>query len=517
MESIRMLWAEAQALEQANQWQQARRLYESIVDKEPYHVPARLRLSRFEEFADRYLESKQHLWRAVDAVRDHANTRNAGYVTARLLEFAEELEVGALIMSLDWSDSHVIRQSPSLAQHLWLAGRYEEALRFIEAVRRHIPAHALLSYTRANVLRYLGDMRAAEDDYEAAIALAPEFADAHWSLATHSKANPPTCRVARIRAALEKHPAGSSEQAHLYYALFREHDAADEPSAAWDALSRGAAIMRGRVAFDAERQSLRLRRWMQTRLDDLEPTTDQKPVPIFVVGLPRSGTTMLDRMLGNHAQVASLGERNDFSAAVSEASNHFFSTLAAADYGDWIWELDLARAGHLYLQRLRALGTAKAFIVDKNPQNLFNIPLILRSLPGARIICVHRNPMDVCFSNLKELFQGGAYPYSYDQKHLADHFRMARDWMSFWQRSAPRSTFKVQYEELIADPARIMADVQNFLGLAFQAGLHDLTLNASPVATASSAQVREGVHSRNVDAWERYAEQLQPLRETLGV
>ena len=155
--------------------------------------------------------------------------------------------------------------------------------------------------------------------------------------------------------------------------------------------------------------------------------------------------------------------------------------------------------------------------MDKNPQNLFNIPLILRSLPGARIICVHRNPMDVCFSNLKELFQGGAYPYSYDQKHLADHFRMARDWMSFWQRSAPRSTFKVQYEELIADPARIMADVQSFVGLAFQAGLHDLTLNASPVATASSAQVREGVHSRNVDAWERYAEQLQPLRETLGV
>src|SRR6188472_216491 len=188
MDSIAALWSRAQALEQQKGWDEARAVYESIVTREPLHVPARLRLSRFEQFADHYLESKQHLWRAVDSAREHGNTRNIGHVTARLLEFAEEQEVGALIESVSWSDQHVIRQSPALAQHLWLAGRYTEALKFLDAVQSRVPAHPLLIYTRANVLRYLGNMEAAEREYEACIALAPAFADAHWSLSTHSKA-----------------------------------------------------------------------------------------------------------------------------------------------------------------------------------------------------------------------------------------------------------------------------------------------------------------------------------------
>lgn len=517
MDSISGLWNRAQALEQAGQWQQAKGLYESIVASEPHHVPARLRLSRFEQFADRYLESKQHLWRAVDAVREHSNTRNIGHVTSRLLEFAEEQEVAALILAANWSDPNVIRQSPSLAQHLWLAGQYNEALRFLDAMKPHVPAHPLLSYTRANVLRYLGDMEGAGSEYEACLALSPAFPDAHWSLATHSRARPPLARIARIEAALGQHPDGSVEQAHLCYALFREYDAADQTAEAWSALSRGAAIMRNRVRFDAERESARLRQWTARKAPEIDADADEQPAPIFIVGLPRTGTTLLDRMLSNHPSVTSLGERNDFAAVISETGDHFFSSLASADHGDWLWDLGFSRAGHLYRQRMRMAAPDASHVVDKNPQNLFNIPLILRALPGARILCVQRNAMDACFSNLKELFQGSAYPYSYALSDLADHFLRARDWMNYWQRTAPRSVLKVQYEDLVSEPARTMSGVQNFLGLQVQADLHEITRNTSPVATASSSQVREGVHVRNVEAWRRYEEQLQPLRERLGL
>ena len=438
MDSIAALWTRAQALEQRKSWDEARAVYESIVGREPMHVPARLRLSRFEQFADHYLESKQHLWRAVDSVREHANTRNIGHVTARLLEFAEEQEVAGLIESVNWSDQHVRRQSPALAQHLWLAGRYAEALRFLDAVQSHVPPHPLLTYTRANVFRYLGQMDAAEREYEAAIALSPSFPDAHWSLSTHSKSTPPGARVERIRSALTAHPPASVEQAHLYYALFREHDAADQTDQAWAALAAGAAIMRSRSQYDPEREAARLRTWLHAKASVDGGEDDETLKPIFVVGLPRTGTTLLDRMLSNHPSVVSLGERNDFSAAVSETGNHFFGSLASADYGSWIWDLDAPRAGRLYLHRLRMFAPEACHVIDKNPQNLFNLPLILKALPDARILCVKREPMDACFSNLKELFQGGAYPYSYSLDHLASHYRQASSWIDYWQRIAPQ-------------------------------------------------------------------------------
>ena len=124
MQPISESWDRARQLEEQGSWDQARSLYEAILAREPLHVPARLRMSRFEQFADRYLAAKEHVQRAADAIRGRHGTRLVGYVTARLLEFAEEGEVASTILSLDWSDPDVIRQSPVLAQHLWLAGRY---------------------------------------------------------------------------------------------------------------------------------------------------------------------------------------------------------------------------------------------------------------------------------------------------------------------------------------------------------------------------------------------------------
>ena len=195
LQSHRELWARAQLCEERGVSGEARSLYETILSNEPGHVPARLRMARLELLADNYLAAKQHVRRAADAVREHSSTRHMGYVTARLLQFAEETAVASLIKAADWSDPNIIRQSAVLAQHLWLAGDYQGTLSFLDAMARHMPAHPLLIFTRANVHRYLGDMQAAEKDYEACLALSPDFPDAHWALATHSKAQPPLARV----------------------------------------------------------------------------------------------------------------------------------------------------------------------------------------------------------------------------------------------------------------------------------------------------------------------------------
>jgi hypothetical protein len=492
-------------------WDEARSLYEAVLADEPHHVPARLRMARFEQLADRYLEAKEHLLRAADAVRESSSTRHIGYVTARLLEFAEEPTAVALIESVDWSEPHVISQSAVLAQHLWLAGDYQGALRFLDAMANHVRAHPLLIFTRANVYRYLGDLQAADREYEVCLALSPDFADAHWALATHSKAQPPLARVKRILEALSRVQLGSIEQAHLFYALFREYDAADHREEAWWALSSGADIMSRRVAFDSQLEASGLEALMQLPVSRPTAVRDGGIVPIFIVGMPRTGTTLLDRILSNHVSVRSLGERNDFSAAVSEASGRFFRSPLQGYCSQSLRDLDFETVGRLYEQRLRRLAASGRYLIDKNPQNLLNLPLILQALPAARVLCLERDPVDACFSNLKELFQAGAYPYSYALNDLADHCLRVRRWVRHWQVSAPRSVRVVSYEDLVGSPERTTEQVLDFLGIDLQEGLHEITRNSAPVATASSSQVREGIHQRGVGAWKRYERQLQPL------
>lgn len=507
--SNRELWTRAELCETRGHSGEARSLYEAILAREPRHVPARLRMARLEQLADRYLPAKQHVLVAADTVRNYSNTRHMGYVTGRLLRFAEEGAVVSLINSVDWSDPHVIRQSAVLAQHLWLAGDYPGALRFLDAMASRVPAHHLLSFTRANVLRYFGEMEAADEAYEACLALSPDFPDAHWAIATHSRA-PPLARVHRICAALARVESSGIDQAHLLYALFREYDAADHREEAWSALACGAEIMHRRLAFDSQREAAQIEALRQQPVTLPAPVPDAGIVPIFIVGMPRTGTTLLDRILGNHSSVRSLGERNDFAAAVSEVSGRFFQP------GRLIRKLDFESVGRLYEQRLRRLAESGRYLIDKNPQNLFNLPLILQALPAARVLCLQRDPMDACFSNLKELFQADAYPYSYALSDLADHCLRVQRWIVHWQTLAPQAVRIVRYEDLVRCPEQATRQVLDFLGLELQEGLHEITRNRSPVATASSSQVREGIHERGIGAWKRYERQLQPLLRRLG-
>lgn len=515
MQSIPESWQQAQQFEAAGAWDQARSRYESILSTEPDHVPARLRMSRLEQLAGRYPQSRQHVLRAADAVRLKASTRHIGFVTARLLEFAEEGEAASVILSADWNDADVVRQSPSLAQHLWLAGRYDDALRFLDTIARHA-RHPLLTFTRANVLRYLGDMAGAEREYEACLAMAPDLADAHWALSTHSRAQAPLSRVPRLQAAIERQ-RDPVALAHLRYALFREYDAAGETAQAWQSLSQGMALMRTCIRYDAADEAAKLHGLMRAPLvlPAMPKPEPEGPWPIFVVGMPRTGTTLLERILGNHGWVHSLGERNDFSAAVSEASGSFFQSALHGDPVSLLHSLDHARAGHLYQQRVRLAARPVGRVTDKNPRNLYSIPMILQALPQARIVCLRRDAMDTCFSNLKELFQGDAYPYSYSMKEVAAHCLVVHRWMEHWQQVVPARVRVVDYESLIARPESVVASLIEFLGLPAQEGLHDITRNEAPVSTASSSQVREGMHRRGIGAWKRYETQLQPLRERL--
>jgi tetratricopeptide (TPR) repeat protein len=516
MESHRESWARAQLCEERGLWSEARSLYEAILAGEPCHVPARLRMARLEQLADRYLAAKEHISRAADAVREYSGTRHLGHVTARLLHFAEEATVVSLIKSAAGSDPNIIRQSAVLAQHLSLAGDHQSALCFLDAMASRVPAHPLLGFTRANALRHVGDVQGAAREYEACLALSPDFPDAHWAIATHCRAQPPLARIPRLREALRRVEPGGIDQAHLFYALFREYDAADYREEAWWALSCGARIMSDRLEFDSQLEAVRLEALMRLRVSLPAPTTGVGIVPIFIVGMPCTGASLLAHMLGNRPLVKCIGERNDFPAAVSEASGRFFRSALHGERSQLIRELDFQRVGHLYHQRLRQLAADGRYVIDKNPQNLFNLPIILQALPGARVLCLQRDPMDACFANLKELFEADAYPYSYALNDVADHCRRVRSWMEHWQTAAPRSVRIVSYEDLVRAPQQTIAQVIHFLGLESAGTVHEIPPGES-VSTAASRQGCDSAPELEVGAWKRYQRELRPLLVRLGV
>jgi tetratricopeptide (TPR) repeat protein len=493
----------------------ARILLQALVCEAPGDVSAWLRLSQLEQRAGRYRESLSAAESAAVAERRSSGHEQLAYVTSRLLVFNELESAATLIEAADWNMPAVLRQSPALSQHLWLAGRYERALALIDAAQRRAAPSHLLAYSRAVALRYLGRMQEAGEMLEQCIRLAPAYAGAHWTLAYHAPPAPGASRIPRIRQALAVHDPASADAVDLLYALYREHEREADGEAAWAALMDGArrkrALVRGspaaevRVMLDLAQQPLPV------------PAVDESGEVdcVFVVGLPRTGTTLLERMLGNHSDVASAGELNDFHAALCWQTRRFLShgdlpQLATSLAGS------LPGAGARYLHTTRSRRGARRVLLDKNPANFIHAGSIAAALPRARILCLRRSPMDACFSNLKELFADDAYAYSYDLRELADHYAAFDSLRMHWEATMPGRFMTVDYDALVSEPERTVSEVLAFCGLPHQDGCARIERNLQPVPTASASQVREPVHRRFVGSWKRYAAQLEPLRRRLG-
>jgi hypothetical protein len=351
------------------------------------------------------------------------------------------------------------------------------------------------------------------------LRMAPGMAKAHWALGKlpGARANPDDLAVV-LRLLASADPRGE-DAVYLHFAAFARLDAVDEVEAAWQHLARGNAAKRARLGHDPAAAAAQVESLLAlpaaTHAADAPISADGGPVPLFIVGMHRSGTTLLERMLGNHPQVAEAGELYDFPAALRLALGRHFPGPTDAEAARRADALDWASVGRDYLERIAWRAGGRGFLVDKLPSNLMNVGFIQRALPGARVVHMRRDAMDTCFSNLKELFSNAA-PYSYDQQELADHFLAARRLAAHWQAVAPGQVLDVDYEALARDPRAEAERILAFCGLPWDPACLDIGSNARPVNTASSAQVREPIHTRGIGAWRRYERFLGPLKERLG-
>ncbi len=377
--------------------------------------------------------------------------------------------------------------------------------------------HVPFMLNRANNLVYHGETAKAQEMLHKIIAIQPNSPQAHWSLAGTRKAQNHD-HIEQMRALVTGEGQHPRTRAFYYYGIGKELEDLQQWDDAFDAFSRGAAERRKTVEYDEAAEvdmfGFLKENFTADWLNEGAAGHDS-PAPVFVLGQPRTGTTLVERIISSHSQVESAGELQQFGLAIRRLSNHQDPRRFSSGYFSAALGLDCRKIGGLYLESTRRMrGNAPRF-VDKLPQNYLHIPLILKALPNAKIIHLTRNPMDSCFASYKQLF-ADAYLHSYDLEEMARHHCRYRDLMDLWRERFPGRFYDISYEQTVADLEVNARNLMHYLELPWEEACLRFYEQDSAVSTASAAQVREPAHTRSVGRWRKYEQQLEPMLEILG-
>lgn len=490
---------------------------ESLLQKNPDDGEAHLLLASLLFAQDRYRDCARHA--LLGAAQTHGDIPALTRTVNALLQVGEVVAARACLDDPAIAGCTVGAALAQLAGIRQMLGEHEAAMSLLDRAQGLGHDSADFRFTRGVQLMFNGRMDEAERELNACLAMGTQYGRAAITRARLRKQTAASNHVSDLRRRIAAAESGSENQAAFAYALYKELDDLGDYANAWAALTQGAAIMARRYPYDAAAESVRIDRLLglidAAFVSRPGTTADAGPIPIFIIGMPRSGTTLLDRLLGAHPQVESAGELGDFARALRWAADHFSSQPIDDVILDRAEQLDYAALGQRYLAQTRWRANGKRCFVDKLPINWVQAGFIARALPQARILHMRRPAMDVCYSNYRAYF-GAGYAYSYAFDPLAAHYRDYRRTLAHWHRVMPGRILDVDYTQLVADTETVTRRVLDFCGLPFEAGCVEVQRNPTPVATLSAAQVREPLHDRAMHEWRRYAVQCTPLRERLG-
>jgi tetratricopeptide (TPR) repeat protein len=514
--NVRQLWDEGQRQIGSGQLQAAQASFERLVQIDPWHIPGRLLLASVFLAQGRVRAATEQAKYAAFALPDDAG------LICRVAQCL--VRVGEINAARACMQHPAIGRSRSGAALAALAhvhqglGQHEASLALMDRARELGFDSPDFRYFRAIQLQFNGRIAEAEIELQACLRLGPTYGRASLTLARLRKCSAEDNHLDFIRHRLQSVQRGSEDHAGFEFAQYKELEDLGRYEDAWDALERANAVMFERLKSQLQDEQGLFEAITARCTPEFTRASTRKfdgPIPIFVVGMPRSGTTLLERILGNHSRVTPAGELADFSRQwrwVADVHGHRLIDQAMVEGAG---ELDFGEVGRRYLEQTQWRAQGRPFYVDKLPPNFMLTGFIRRALPQARFLHMRRDPMDLCFSNYRALF-GDAFAYSYDLEALAAHHRRYLELMRHWHEVMPGAIHDVEYAKLVRDTESEARALLEFCGLPFEPGCVDTLGNPAPVATLSSAQVREPIHARAFHEWERYAEQLEPLRRALS-
>lgn len=405
----------------------------------------------------------------------------------------------------------------AIGEFLVHAGDHAQALEIYDQVLALNPKDTSALSKRAVIHRFLGNFDHAAADYDQVLTEAPHDAEALKGLAELRTQSSDRNSVAAMEAELAAAPAGSKDAATLHFGLAKSYEDLEDHAASWRHLVAGNALQRSWLQYDPGTDRAFIER-IVLGFPDIETsavdTTGERP--IFILGLPRSGTTLVERIMSNHSSVHAAGELPALGEAISVAANSTASHAVRSwlDLAAAIPKLDAAAIAREYLTLAAPRRGAKPRFIDKQPVNFLYCGLILRAFPNAAIVHVTRHPLAACYAIYKTRF-GGTYPFAYDLNELAEFYIGYRRLMAHWHQVLPGRIVDVAYEDVVTAQEATTRRVLDFSGLPFENACLDFHLNPASTATASSVQVRQPLYDSSLDQWRHYAQGLTPVRERL--
>lgn len=397
--------------------------------------------------------------------------------------------------------------------------RQEEALAAYLQAARLKPQEPRLKMSIGHVHKTLGRRQESEAAYKAALELDPGIAEAYWSLADLKNYFFSDAEVAAMQDLLAKDKRGRSNEAQLYFALGKAREQRRQYPEAFSYYAKGNALRRLDAPFDIEhfeRRTSRICRFFGTSfLAARAGSGDPSNAPIFIVGLPRSGSTLVEQILASHSRVEGTMELPN----VLNITRQFDDLSAGRDgYPESVATVSreqLSALGSRYIEETAPLRRGRERFTDKLPNNFSHIGLIHAILPQATIIDARRHPMDCCFSTFKQHFAEGQ-TFSYDLNDLGRYYRCYLALMDHWDAVLPGKVLHLQYEELVRDPQANIRRLLEHCRLPFEAACLAFHETQRSVRTASAEQVRQPIYTSGVGYWRHFATELEPLRQALG-
>jgi tetratricopeptide (TPR) repeat protein len=404
-------------------------------------------------------------------------------------------------------------------------GDHAKAIGLYNEVLERSPRQNKLLVMRGHAEKTVGRVQDAVESYRAAYRLQDDYGDAYWSLANLKNYRFEERELERMTKAEARPGIDAEDRIHLCFALGKAWEDREEWRQSFECYDRGNRLQRRRLPRRSGGAEVRVeaQRSVCTRefFEERTEVGHDAPDPIFIVGMPRAGSTLLEQILASHSQVTGTYELPHVIALAQRLRGGNRTVDEPGEfprYPQILAELEhdyFRRFGERYIEETRIYRRGYDRFIDKNPNNFFHVGLIRLMLPRARVIDARRHPLACCFSGFKQLF-GQGQEFSYGLERIGNYYRRYVELMDHWDRVLPGFVLRVQYEDVVADLENQVRRVLDFCGLDFEASCLEFHRTRRSVRTPSSEQVRQPIYRSGLEQWRNYEPWLDPLKQALG-
>ena len=458
------------------------------------------------------IEEAEHHSNSAQSLLELANRYYRRGLTVQSLELLERIELS------ETGDANISAGVATLYNHL---GEYSKSLVLFQNAVIQEPNTARFHFGLAETLRFNGDFGKAEEEYNAALRCDEHCYEAYYELATVRTCTRQTNHTRKIEALLESGVRSRRGAAKLLYALAKEYEDFGENKRAFINMVRAGKLLAQLYEYDVKNDISLFEEIADTYTKEYANSNiitagPERPVPIFIVGMPRTGTTLVERILGSHSEVYPGGEHFGLVTQLHELLPEAETVpdrlvFLSKNLIRHSTKIDHRKLGEKYMEQVQWRAQGRRYITDKLPVNFYYIGLIRQALPHARIIHLKRDPMDTCISNFKQYYTEGAYLFSYNLEDLSAYYLAYRRLMEHWHKTYPGMILAVNYEDLVHNIEGESRRILDHCALDWQPECLKFHENKTPTASRSARQVRAALYTSSVGGWKRYEQYVQPL------